>query len=109
MKRTPKPASNAGVPAPNAKAVVSSRPRKTAPAPLIQEVVVDLSPVVTLVATFFLGLLVATPLAAVALVRMLYRPDVLGDAVRLPGPRPDAARSEAGSKTERRTPPRALA
>lgn len=62
--------------------------------PIIQEVAVDLPPVVTLVATFvmgalfgMLGLLVATPLAAVVmvLVRMLYLEDVLGDTVDLPG------------------------
>lgn len=56
--------------------------------PIIQEVAVDLPPVLTLVATFVmgalfgvLGLLVATPLAALALVlvRMLYLEDVLGE------------------------------
>ena len=65
--------------------------------PIIREKAVDLPPVLTLVATFVAGLLVATPLAAVVLVRMLYREDVLGDEVALPRPfaisSPDAAKS----------------
>lgn len=75
--------------------------------PVIQERTVDLPPVLTLVATFvmgllfgFLGLLVATPLAAVGLVlvRMLYREDVLGDTVTLPGR--FSSRSSDASKRE---------
>ncbi len=62
--------------------------------PVVQKKAVDLPPVLSLTAVFvlgalfgFVGVLVATPLAAVAmvLVKMLYVEDVLNGAVELPG------------------------
>ncbi len=62
--------------------------------PLVQQRTVDLPPVITITSVVllgtifgFLGLLLATPLAAAALVlvRMLYVEDVLGDPVDVPG------------------------